>query len=1084
MVVKKLSQNRGYSKALFSVCITIIVIVLCSSFAFAAEQKAASSLTRYRVFSFKHISPEQGMKYLTEFKIGAVSKLPGANTILVTAQPLDLVKASAILKLVDAEEQFVIEAICSAAEAGSLPTNDKIAKEVGNISIGTFNSPPATAKATKAIIDKHNDAVILIAPASRLDAIFSAIDRLQKKQTPASAEPNKTVEPNQLTAAKADVNAPEPDKLFNNLLDLLDESKKTAVEKAGQQPSPAKEPNIAATAAEKEAAGKPTVEPIREPSPLPAETPETKKAAEESALKPQGKSVLEQAPAETKAGEAGGQASVRRSYTPEAVALGNEMLELDFPEKLSIMELIDFVGKNLKLDYLYDPKKVAGEITLKLQGPIKVRDLYPLLESVLKFNGFVMSRKVNLVTIVPVTEALNIDPTLLGAEKGKVELGDVVVTRIFNLQYIDPASAQNLLVAMKLGGAKGENITPIPETSTLIITEYAQRMSRIEELLEMIDKPGEPKQFKFRQLKYTMAITLAPKVKDLVEQLGDISITVAKSAEPTLRRGRRPRTPPTPPQQPTPTPAAETGKPSVYLDADERTNRILMIGVEAQLAVVEELIEALDVEQQDLRTLRLYDIQNVGAEEVKNKLEELGIIGGGKTAPDRSRLTRLRETPAAAPGGAPRPETATGEIKEPLVEEPQVVIIEATNSLLVNATAEQHVRIASIIGYVDSETLERAIPYEIYSLENQKPEDLAGVLQKLIQETIKDKESKVEKVVKREEDIVIVPDKNTFSIIVYASRKNQEWIKSLIKQLDKRRPQVLIDVTLVEVSRTDLFDMDLQLASKFPELAPGGTMDKVGAVKTPFLSKTSIEAYSSPVTGLAQGFYSDRHIQALLTAMQTKSYGRVLAKPKILVNDGQAGTIQTKDTTNVAIENLVPGTNNQNAFSTKTYTPYSAGITLTITPNISEGDLLLLQTKLTRSDFGTGGPAGGPPNTNESDIDTTVTVPNGRTIILGGMIKLNQSKGGTKVPLLGDIPLVGGLFRSTSNTARDSKLYIFVKANILRPEETIAGLPELERISDRNRTAFEEFEGKFQNQADWPGIKPAPMDPLKVLEAE
>ncbi len=137
-----------------------------------------------------------------------------------------------------------------------------------------------------------------------------------------------------------------------------------------------------------------------------------------------------------------------------------------------------------------------------------------------------------------------------------------------------------------------------------------------------------------------------------------------------------------------------------------------------------------------------------------------------------------------------------------LVEEPQVVIIAATNSLLVNATAEQHIRIAMIISYVDSRALEEAIPYEIYPLENQNPKDLAEVLQKLIQETIKDKEGKIQQVVKKQEDIEIVPDESTFSLIVYASRKNQEWIKKLIKNLDRRRPQVLIDVTLVEISRT------------------------------------------------------------------------------------------------------------------------------------------------------------------------------------------------------------------------------------------------------------------------------------------
>jgi type II secretory pathway component GspD/PulD (secretin) len=88
------------------------------------------------------------------------------------------------------------------------------------------------------------------------------------------------------------------------------------------------------------------------------------------------------------------------------------------------------------------------------------------------------------------------------------------------------------------------------------------------------------------------------------------------------------------------------------------------------------------------------------------------------------------------------------------------------------------------------------------------------------------------------------------------------------------------------------------------------------------------------------------------------------------------------------------------------------------------------------------------------------------------------------VPLLGDIPVVGGLFRNVSNSSQHSKLYIFVKGEILRPEETVAGLPDLERISERNKMAFEEFEDRFQSYQDWPGIKPKSMDPLKVLDAQ
>ena len=240
----------------------------------------------------------------------------------------------------------------------------------------------------------------------------------------------------------------------------------------------------------------------------------------------------------------------------------------------------------------------------------------------------------------------------------------------------------------------------------------------------------------------------------------------------------------------------------------------------------------------------------------------------------------------------------------------QVVVLESTNSLMVNASPEQHALIATIISYVDSESEQKAIPYKVYPLQNQEPGHIAEVIKKLIEDVVKDKEGKIERVVKKTEDnIIVVPDSNTFSLIVYANKKNQDWIAELIKTLDKRRPQVLIDVTLVEVTRTDAFDLDLQLASKVPQNGSRREMDVVGAIVggagneggTTFLNGTVREAYSNPKAGIAQGFYSDDHIQALLTAMESKSYGRVLAKPKILVNDGQVGIIKTTNTTNIPL---------------------------------------------------------------------------------------------------------------------------------------------------------------------------------------
>ena len=125
-----------------------------------------------------------------------------------------------------------------------------------------------------------------------------------------------------------------------------------------------------------------------------------------------------------------------------------------------------------------------------------------------------------------------------------------------------------------------------------------------------------------------------------------------------------------------------------------------------------------------------------------------------------------------------------------------------------------------------------------------------------------------------------------------------------------------------------------------------------------------------------------------------------------------------------------------------------------------------------------------PPDTVTSEVTTVVTVPNGTTIILGGLERLKQNKGGNKVPILGDIPLVGGLFRNASNTDEQSRLYVFVKAHILRPGEEVAGKSDIEVVSRRNRERFETYEEEMQRYEDWPGIKPEPMDPVRVLEAD
>jgi len=295
-------------------------------------------------------------------------------------------------------------------------------------------------------------------------------------------------------------------------------------------------------------------------------------------------------------------------------------------------------------------------------------------------------------------------------------------------------------------------------------------------------------------------------------------------------------------------------------------------------------------------------------------------------------------------------------------------------------------------------------------------------------------------------------------------------------------------VTLVEITKNDEFNYDLNFISSFPDFIAkldSKNMDRF------------IDMQASGGTGTA--FYGDRHINILLNAMQSKDYGRILAKPKLLVNDNEQGNIKAQETTSVGSPKTTyrKGTGAGGVgvedipITDISWASYEAGIQLDIQPHISKGDQLRLTITLTRTDFRlrpattiSGATYPTPPDLLTSDVQTVITVPDNKTIILGGLERISQSKGGSKVPILGDIPILGGLFRNAANTDNQSRLYVFVKAHILRPGEETTGLSDLQMVSLKNRATFEKYEKEMQEYEDWPGIKPTPMDPKQILEAD
>jgi type II secretory pathway component GspD/PulD (secretin) len=588
---------------------------------------------------------------------------------------------------------------------------------------------------------------------------------------------------------------------------------------------------------------------------------------------------------------------------------------------------------------------------------------------------------------------------------------------------------------------------------------YEEELALIEQLIDTLDvaqaDPRSPRIYDIENIEAEQALEELRKLEVLKTSGGGAAIAAAASKGSANGEGL-------------------AGEPLVSIL--EATNQLLVRATPDQHARIGEFLNYVDVAPGSTRTLAYYQIQCIEAEAARRMLEELGIVGGGATAltvvsgPNESSIPRQNRI-------------SKDEATRFLTDEPQVVVSESTNGLLVNATVEQHERIAGIIEFIDRKTPDEELSVQIYPVENSSPEHISDMLERLLLETKEDPEGKIERIPKTQEQITVVPDPNTYSLIVHASQKNQLWIEDLVTKLDKRRPQVLIDVTLVEVTRTDTFEYDLNLVANADDAVVGNividSIQKVDSSSRLEGGFNLLDQDGNP-TGQTKAFYSDEKVQALLTAIQRKNYGRVLAKPKVLVDDGQEGQIVTTDETTYVKESIqIPQTGTP--ITTRDFVPIQASIQLQITPHISEGNLLRLNVHLSRDDFGTRPLSGAPPDKASSEVTTTVFVPDDRTVILGGLVKLNQSKGGSKVPILGDVPLVGALFRSIDNSDVEKKLYVFLKANIVRPYEE-SRLQDLQKISEEHQKAFEKSESEFQEMEDFPGIRPEPMQPKRILE--
>jgi general secretion pathway protein D len=284
----------------------------------------------------------------------------------------------------------------------------------------------------------------------------------------------------------------------------------------------------------------------------------------------------------------------------------------------------------------------------------------------------------------------------------------------------------------------------------------------------------------------------------------------------------------------------------------------------------------------------------------------------------------------------------------------------------------------------------------------------------------------------------VVADDISNSLIITASKTKYAELLEVIKKLDIRRRQVLIEAAVVELtSRLDdvlgveLAGIDLKSADTTdPNYLRAFGFSDFGLSTLEDTTGNGFPDQRIPTvsTGFTGGIFSGDGfaIPFLLYTLSREANANILTMPSILTNDNEEAEIQALDS---------EPTKSFNTYDTggtsESFAGYEdAGITLTISPSISAGNYLKLQVKLEVSDFDESSDSNPPPR-SERVVSTSVTIPDGHTMIIGGVLLNDETTIENKIPILGDLPLLGWLFRSKSETTRKANLYVFITPHII-----------------------------------------------------
>ncbi len=745
-------------------------------------------------------------------------------------------------------------------------------------------------------------------------------------------------------------------------------------------------------------------------------------------------------------------------------ALHGDEFTFNFTEPVELTVLVTYVRDVLELQIIFMDGGLAGQkIYLNSPVTIKKKDVLSFLTMLLEQRDYTLVQDATGIFLVQPKADTKSSPIVAG------QWG---TTRIIRTPNIKPSTLQNSITSLLTAGRAGQaGAQPVymDDLGLIIMTESPRVLSLVEDFVNtVVAERANLKFFRF-ELRNISAAAAKDRVLELLGQQtqrttgGPAAGNVIPSAPPGAVG-----------------PGGSITNLGERITVDPTSNAIYLRGRDDERKLLTDLIAVVDLPNS--MDSRWYPVGSKTAVAVaaQGRAEQLGTVSEF----DFDSATRSSSGAGGGNrlGGAGGIGGTSGSNQDSIGSGAGFVLYPDSGGFIYRGTEVQHERVKALIKNLVVISADEETTYQFYKLRHGKSTDVAEIIQNLLSGSSGsgnrggllggDLGRRTGSTARRTPqpaagtrtgatptpanptgaaagaggagglsaiegaDVYVLADEPNNQVLVKAPAKLQHQFRELIGKIDLRRPQVYIDAKIVVVNSTDSFRLAVEAQQIIGQFAFNtnfglGSLGSTSTGTPPVTTGgfTSPKTVATGLGGITAALIRSKDVPFVVNALSSTVEGRIVATPQLLVDDNEEAEISSLDQQPTGVTTSPVGGQQTTGFQDY----QSAGPKLTVTPQISEGGYLRLKYNIELSSF-TGAPSGNlPPPKLENKIKSdAVTVPTDATIVVGGLTFTQTGNTIVRVPLLGDIPLLGNLFKDTSKTGRVSTLYVFITPKIMR----------------------------------------------------